>query len=45
MPRIELTNVTKRWNNFYAVEDLNSLPFHVSILEMFKELTFDLVIK
>lgn len=23
MPRIELTNVTKRWNNFYAVEDLN----------------------
>ena len=23
MPRIELINVTKRWNNFYAVEDLN----------------------
>ena len=23
MPRIELINVTKRWGNFYAVEDLN----------------------
>ena len=23
MPRIELINVTKRWNNFYALEDLN----------------------
>ena len=23
MPKIELVNLTKRWNNFYAVEDLN----------------------
>ena len=23
MPKIELINVTKRWNNFYAVDDLN----------------------
>ena len=23
MPKIELINLTKRWNNFYAVEDLN----------------------
>ena len=23
MPKIELTNVTKRWNSFYAVDNLN----------------------
>ena len=23
MPRIELTNITKHWKNFYAVDDLS----------------------
>ena len=38
MPEIVLTHVTKRWDKFYAVDDLNLAP-DISISFMFSALS------